>query len=282
MKVCSHVYIDVSNIMYGMVFHKMKEDLFSKGQISKNRFETGDKDFPSDPSIIDLYYKHIVDANITIPGNNFLDYIERKIKTLNIYNDHYIQHNYCFDCKHDNGKYDKNSIYQNYKIRKTQNNNQELFKNACKNQTSKLFEFLKDSCIPGKQAYMQNGLECDDIIADHISEKTKINGPISGKIIIISSDSDYFQLQMNPNVFQLHPFENKFLICSNPYKSLMDKIILGDRSDNVPNMLSENVGDKKITKKLYEDIVSNFDTYKTTYAKYYERNKSLVNLIRHF
>lgn len=96
-----------------------------------------------------------------------------------------------------------------------------------------------------------SGVEADDIIA-YMSIYDKSKEPI----IIITNDKDLFQLRLEHNVQIFDTKANDF-IKDNPVEILVQKIILGDKGDNVKSIL-ENIetsiqyGDKKI-EKLFEN-----------------------------
>ena len=124
------------------------------------------------------------------------------------------------------------------------------------------------------------GAEADDIIAI-----LTMNTHMQEKIVIVSNDKDFQQLQMFPNVKQYSICKKEFLICPNPKMFLYEHIIRGDSSDGVPNILSEDscIIDKdkrqsKITKKVIEDVLSCINTVETSkYAKNWKRNQTLID-----
>ena len=80
-----------------------------------------------------------------------------------------------------------------------------------------------------------NDAEADDIIAI-ISKHNHTNE----KILIVSSDKDFQQLQRYSNVYQYSPIKRDFLTCEDPENFLLEHIIKGDSSDGVPNILSDD------------------------------------------
>lgn len=77
------------------------------------------------------------------------------------------------------------------------------------------------------------GSEADDIIGTLVKEKSR-----QEKILIISDDKDYRQLQVYPNVKQYSPIKKTFVVEENPQRYLKEHIIRGDSGDGVPNILS--------------------------------------------
>lgn len=60
----------------------------------------------------------------------------------------------------------------------------------------------------------------------------------SGKVMILSSDKDFAQLQKYPNVDQYSPIMKKFIKENDPTAQLKQMIIRGDKGDGIPNILS--------------------------------------------
>jgi hypothetical protein len=58
------------------------------------------------------------------------------------------------------------------------------------------------------------------------------------KTIIISSDKDFAQLHVFPNIKQFSPIQKKFVKVLDPKLYLKEHIIRGDKGDGVPNILS--------------------------------------------
>ena len=76
--------------------------------------------------------------------------------------------------------------------------------------------------------------EADDIIGV-LSREAGIE-----KVMIISGDKDFIQLQSNPNVKQYSIIQKKYLNGINPDTYLKEHIIKGDRGDGIPNILSDD------------------------------------------
>jgi hypothetical protein len=58
------------------------------------------------------------------------------------------------------------------------------------------------------------------------------------KIIVVSGDKDFLQLQQYPGVDQYSPVRDEFLHTSDPARFLKEHILRGDKGDGVPNFLS--------------------------------------------
>jgi len=127
--------------------------------------------------------------------------------------------------------------------------------------------------------YVKN-CEADDIIATLVKEQTE------NKYLIISGDKDFIQLHHYGNVYQFSPLLKSFIgEQEDPKKFLREQIIKGDRSDGVPNILSDDdiflrdQRQKPINKKRLAEWsnIENIPLGSET-RKYYERNKTLIDL----
>jgi len=78
-----------------------------------------------------------------------------------------------------------------------------------------------------------SGAEADDIIACLVQKYSATE-----KIIILSMDKDFIQLQKYPNVEQYSPAQKKFIKEAFPEIELNRKLLRGDRGDGIPNILS--------------------------------------------
>ena len=75
--------------------------------------------------------------------------------------------------------------------------------------------------------------EADDIIAVLVQKYSATQ-----KVMILSSDKDFAQLQRFPNVEQFSPILKKYIKEPLPMLQLKQLVIRGDKSDGVPNILS--------------------------------------------
>ena len=122
------------------------------------------------------------------------------------------------------------------------------------------------------------GAEADDIIAT-------LCKTYSEKIMIISGDKDFIQLQKYPNVEQFSPILKKHVNGHDPNTYIKEHILKGDTSDGIPNVLSPDntfvdglrqrpLGRKKIENWLSKDI----DDLNDEVKRNYQRNDKLINL----
>jgi 5'-3' exonuclease len=121
-------------------------------------------------------------------------------------------------------------------------------------------------------------VEADDIIAV-LCKRT------NEKVLILSGDKDFIQLH-NDRVKQYNPVLNKFVgQGENPSLYIREHILKGDRSDGIPNVLSddnvfiEGRRQRPLSKKKIEawcnEIVPTFNEEE---QKNYDRNKQLIDL----
>ena len=123
--------------------------------------------------------------------------------------------------------------------------------------------------------------EADDIIAILCQRRFITNE----KILIVSGDKDFIQLH-NDKIKQYNPVLNKFVgQGENPSLYIREHILKGDRSDGIPNVLSddnvfiEGRRQRPLSKKKIEawcnEIVPTFNEEE---QKNYDRNKQLIDL----
>ena len=126
------------------------------------------------------------------------------------------------------------------------------------------------------------GAEADDIIAVLCRDANHNKEPV----MIISGDKDFIQLQKYDKVKQYSPIQKKFVGTDlDPVVFLHEQIIKGDRSDGIPNILSDDnvfvTGDKQqpIHKKRLEEWskLDNIPLGSITRLNY-QRNKKLIDL----
>jgi len=181
----------------------------------------------------------------------------------------------CYDSKH----YWRKDVFPQYKSnRKKMRESSDFDWNTIFNTLNVLKEELREN-FPYKMLEVY-GAEADDIIAT-ICESQK------EKIMIVSGDKDFIQLQKYKNVKQWNPVQKKMLKDKNPDLYLKEHIIKGDRSDGIPNVLSDDnsfvdkIRQKPLTKKKIQSWVEHdfMDVAPNEQAKRnYHRNTTLVDL----
>ena len=128
--------------------------------------------------------------------------------------------------------------------------------------------------------------EADDIIATLVKRVKRIVGPNHEKrVLILSGDKDFIQLH-GPAVRQYNPVLAKYVgKDENPSIYIKEHILKGDRSDGIPNVLSddnvfiEGRRQRPLSKKRINDWVNQvYMTFTEEEQKNYDRNRKLIDL----
>lgn len=128
-----------------------------------------------------------------------------------------------------------------------------------------------------------DGAEADDIIGVLVQKYSS-----NEKIMILSSDKDFAQLQRYPNVEQYSPILKRYIKEPFPMVTLKQHIISGDRGDGIPNILSadnvfvEGIRQKPITEaKLIKWLNQSPEEFCTEDMKRnYARNEMMIDLTK--
>ena len=125
------------------------------------------------------------------------------------------------------------------------------------------------------------GAEADDIIG-FLCEENK-----DEKIMIISGDKDFIQLQKYPNVRQWSPITKKDVNGFNPTTYLKEHILRGDTSDGVPNVLSpdntfvDGLRQRPLSrKKIQSWLLGGGSDWNDEVKRNFQRNSTLIDLSR--
>ena len=141
------------------------------------------------------------------------------------------------------------------------------------------------SFLPYKVIELETA-EADDIIATLVKRTQNEVGPNhKKKILILSGNKDFIQLH-GPNVKQYNPVLNKFVgKGEDPTIYIKEHILKGDRSDGIPNVLSddnvfiEGRRQRPLSKKKIESWVNEvFMTFTEEEQNNYNRNRKLIDL----
>ena len=127
--------------------------------------------------------------------------------------------------------------------------------------------------------------EADDIIASIVHW---VSGSPSRyeKVLIVSGDKDFIQLQKHNFVTQYSPTLKKFINGIDPVTYIREHILKGDRSDGVPNFLSpdncfvDEMRQRPISKKklaTWVDLEPE-DFCNEEMLRNYQRNRKLIDL----
>jgi 5'-3' exonuclease len=179
----------------------------------------------------------------------------------------------------DNRKYWRKEYFPFYKAnRKKTRDKSDLDWHLIFDMLSKFKQELKDN-FPYKVLDVE-GAEADDIIGTLVPRQST-----NEKVLILSSDGDFLQLQKYKNVKQYNPSQKKFVKSVDPILELKEKIIRGDKGDGIPNMFSpsdcfvRDLRQKPITQKIIEKYLSeDVEKYSETDKSNYSRNKTLIDL----
>lgn len=188
-----------------------------------------------------------------------------------------VKYIFAFDCKREDIW--RTKIYPEYKGTRGNYNDKDInpgpfFKIVYQ---EGIFENLENNGNIDLSIIRNNHLEADDCLA--ITSKYLIQKNPENKIYIITSDTDYLQLiQPNISLFNL-----KYKSVNTPknslgcrLKDLLYKIIIGDKSDNIPSIFPK-CGPKKTLN--YINNIELFEDHLKKYNKYeqYELNKTLID-----
>jgi len=134
----------------------------------------------------------------------------------------------------------RKQIFPNYKANRKKNREKsghdwETIFDVINRIKSELKEFM-----PYKLLELETA-EADDVIAVFIRKIQRVVGPNHAKkILIVSGDKDFIQLH-NEYVKQYNPILNKYVgKDETPSIYIREHILKGDRSDGVPNILSDD------------------------------------------
>jgi len=113
--------------------------------------------------------------------------------------------------------------------------------------------------------------EADDIIA--VLAKERFNK--SEKVILISTDKDFIQLLSNKNFNIYNPIKKAMVKSISPKKDLQMKILMGDKSDNIP-AVKKGTG-PATAQKIVKAGLDVFLATSPTIQEAYDRNKSIID-----
>lgn len=124
------------------------------------------------------------------------------------------------------------------------------------------------------------GCEADDVIATLVNEFHTTDS-----IMILSGDKDFNQLHYD-GVMQYDPTRKKTIACTDPSKYLEEHILRGDKSDGVPNVLSDSdtfvLGkrQKTLTQKKIDELIGLglFGKFDHQLHANYVRNHRMIDL----
>jgi 5'-3' exonuclease len=174
---------------------------------------------------------------------------------------------FCRDCA-------RKTIWRNDHIDayKTQRPTKRLFN---PNMFSVISQYCKDRCI---QMIGMDRLEADDLIALTKRKLRALN--YQSDIVMITNDNDYLQLlDDRTHAFNMNTDKNDLRLrsCGDSRLDLRIKVIMGDRSDNIPP-IQPNIGPKKAL-KLAQLPDTDFNRFLSQHncREAYERNRQIID-----
>ena len=132
--------------------------------------------------------------------------------------------------------------------------------------------------------------EADDIIACLVESTQEFGN--NEKVMIISGDKDFIQLQKYKNVKQYSPIQHKFVTDNDPHKFIFEHVLKGDSCDGVPNVLSDDdtfITEGKRQKPLRKKQIDEWekalrdglppkDVFPPEVYRNFKRNERMINL----
>ena len=132
----------------------------------------------------------------------------------------------------DNKKYWRRDIFPHYKA------SRKKIREASGHDWATIFECLSKIKQELKDYSPYKVIDVDTAEADDIIAVLTMKYSATQKVMILSSDKDFAQLQKYPNVDQYSPILKKYIKEPLPAAQLKQLIIRGDKGDGIPNILS--------------------------------------------
>jgi len=182
----------------------------------------------------------------------------------------------------DNKKYWRREIFPYYKA------NRKKSRESSGHDWNSIFDCLNKIRDELREHSPYKVIEVDTAEADDIIAVLSIKHSANEKVMILSSDKDFAQLQKYPNVEQYSPILKKFIKEPLPSAQLKQLVIRGDKSDGIPNILSkddtfvEGVRQKPITEaKIINWMNQKPEEFCTEeMLRNFNRNEMLIDLTK--
>lgn len=182
----------------------------------------------------------------------------------------------------DNKKYWRRDIFPHYKA------SRKKIREASGHDWAAIFDCLAKIKQELKDYSPYKVIDVDTAEADDIIAVLAMKYSATQKVMILSSDKDFAQLQKYPNVEQYSPILKKHIKEPLPAAQLKQLIIRGDKGDGIPNILSADdcfvtatrqkpITEAKIIKWMNQQP-SEFCTEEM--LRNYNRNEMLIDLIK--
>jgi hypothetical protein len=186
----------------------------------------------------------------------------------------------------DDGNYWRKNIFPYYKARrKLDQQASNVNWKQIHESFHKIREELKEN-FPYKVLHVANA-EADDVVSTLCMAYGEVLKNENNKLLIISGDKDFIQLQVYGNVQQWDPIRKNWITHPNPSLYLKEHIMRGDTGDGVPNFLSDDdtfIVSNKRQKPLLQKKVDVWVNQPPNMfcdpkqLRNYERNKALIDL----
>jgi 5'-3' exonuclease len=180
----------------------------------------------------------------------------------------------------DNKKYWRRDVFPHYKAHRKK------ARDSSGHDWNSIFECLNKIREELRSHSPYKVIEVDTAEADDIIAVLSMRHSATEKVMILSSDKDFAQLQKYPNVEQYSPILKKFIKEPLPSAQLKQLVIRGDKSDGIPNILSkddvfvEGVRQKPITEaKIINWMNQRPEEFcNDEMLRNYKRNEMLIDL----
>ena len=182
----------------------------------------------------------------------------------------------------DNRKYWRREIFPHYKASRKKN------RDASGHDWNSIFDCLHKIKEELKEYSPYKVIDVDGAEADYVIASLVMKYSPHSKVMILSSDKDFAQLQKYPNVEQFSPILKRYIKEPLPSVQLKQMIIRGDKGDGVPNILTKDdvfvVGGRQ--KPITEAKIINWlnqdpkEFCNEEMLRNYSRNESLIDLTK--
>lgn len=182
----------------------------------------------------------------------------------------------------DNKKYWRRDIFPHYKA------SRKKIREASGHDWAAIFDCLAKIKQELKDYSPYKVIDVDTAEADDIIAVLAMKYSATQKVMILSSDKDFAQLQKYPNVEQYSPILKKHIKEPLPAAQLKQLIIRGDKGDGIPNILSADdcfvtatrqkpITEVKIIKWMNQQPA---EFCNEEMLRNYNRNEMLIDLIK--
>lgn len=180
----------------------------------------------------------------------------------------------------DNRNYWRRSVFPYYKAMRKANREKSNF------DWHVIFSALNKILIEIQTHFPYRVINIDSAEADDIIGTLAPRYAVNEKVLIISSDKDFLQLQKYPNVKQFSPNLDRFISTDNPDRFLKTHVLKGEAGDGIPNFLSADdvfvtkTRQKPLSKKKLDMLLeANLDNILNNLEMTrYKRNQTLIDL----